>query len=74
MLQITPAQRRHLRGLAHSLNPVVMIGQHGLTPAVIRETAQSLAHHELIKMSYGDYVRLVRPVVAKISTPRTAVV
>lgn len=50
MLQLTPAQRRHLRGLAHPLNPVVMIGQHGLTPAVLREAAQSLAHHELIKI------------------------
>lgn len=50
MLQITPAQRRHLRGLAHSLKPVVMIGHHGLTPAVVREATLSLAHHELIKI------------------------
>lgn len=50
MLQITPAQRRHLRGLAHSLKPVVMIGHHGLTPAVVREVSLSLAHHELIKI------------------------
>lgn len=50
MLQLTPAQRRHLRGLAHSLKPVVMIGQHGLTPAVVREADLSLAHHELIKI------------------------
>ena len=50
MLQITSAQRRYLRGLAHGLKPVVMIGQHGLTPAVVRETELSLAHHELIKI------------------------
>lgn len=50
MLQITPAQRRHLRGLAHSLKPVVMIGHNGLTPAVVRETTLSLASHELIKI------------------------
>lgn len=50
MLQITPAQRRHLRGLAHALKPVVMIGQQGLTPAVIREAGLSLAAHELIKV------------------------
>lgn len=50
MLQITSAQRRYLRGLAHGLKPVVMIGQQGLTPAVVRETTLSLAHHELIKV------------------------
>lgn len=50
MFEITPVQRRYLRGLAHSLNPVVMIGQHGLTDAVIRETAQALDRHELIKI------------------------
>lgn len=50
MLQISPAQRRHLRGLAHSLKPVVMIGHQGLTPAVVRETQISLAAHELIKV------------------------
>lgn len=50
MLQISSSQRRYLRGLAHSLDPVVMIGQQGLTPSVIRETKLSLEHHELIKI------------------------
>ena len=39
-----------LRARAHHLNSVVMIGQHGLTEAVIRETETALNAHELIKV------------------------
>ncbi|WP_369583194.1 ribosome assembly RNA-binding protein YhbY [Kingella oralis] len=39
-----------LRARAHHLNPVVMVGQHGLTEAVIRETETALNAHELIKV------------------------
>ncbi len=49
-LVLTPAQRKTLKALAHSLNPVVMIGDKGLTPAVIKEIDQSLEAHQLIKV------------------------
>ena len=39
-----------LRARAHHLNPVVMVGQHGITEAVIRETETALRAHELIKV------------------------
>lgn len=39
-----------LKARAHHLNPVVMIGQHGLTPSVIKETDAALTAHELIKV------------------------
>ena len=47
---LTDAQRRHLRGLAHALKPVVRLGQAGLTAAVASETARALSDHELIKV------------------------
>lgn len=47
---LTPKQRSRLRALAHSLKPVVITGQAGLSPAVIREIDLTLAHHELIKI------------------------
>ncbi len=50
MLELTPAQRKFLRAEAHGLNPVVMIGQGGLTEAVVKETQRALAAHELIKI------------------------
>ena len=42
--------KKQLRSLAHGLNPVVMIGQLGLTDAVLAETELALDHHELIKV------------------------
>ena len=50
MLSISPAQKRFLRAHAHSLHPVVTIGEAGLTEAVIKEVERSLASHELIKI------------------------
>jgi RNA-binding protein len=49
-LPLSDAQRRHLRGLAHHLKPVVLIGQQGLRPAVHEEIQLALAAHELIKV------------------------
>lgn len=43
-------QRSYLKGLAHNIDPVVMIGNNGLTEAVIREIAINLDAHELIKV------------------------
>ena len=48
--ELTERQRRHLRGLAHPLKPVVRLGNAGLTEAVARETVRALADHELIKV------------------------
>lgn len=47
---LTSPQRQFLKGLAHRLQPVVMIGSQGLTPAVLKEIEHSLAAHELIKI------------------------
>lgn len=43
-------EKKKLKALAHSLNPVVMVGQAGLTPAVIKEIDIALDVHELIKI------------------------
>lgn len=50
MQTLSPAQRRTLRAKAHHLHPVVSIGQHGLTPAVLHEIDVNLNAHELIKI------------------------
>jgi RNA-binding protein len=49
-MPITERQRRHLRGLAHHLKPVVIIGQAGVSQAVLDEIGSSLDSHELIKV------------------------
>ena len=50
MPQLTPAERRALRARAHHLQPVVMIGDAGLTPSVVKEIDVNLNSHELIKI------------------------
>jgi RNA-binding protein len=50
MKTLTTVQRQYLKGLAHTRQPVVMIGNHGLTPAVLKEIELALNAHELIKI------------------------
>ncbi|OGS92441.1 MAG: RNA-binding protein [Gallionellales bacterium GWA2_60_18] len=50
MLSLTVSERLALKGRAHALNPTVMIGNAGLTEAVLKEIAQTLKVHELIKI------------------------
>lgn len=49
-------QKRYLRGLAHSLDAVILLGQKGVTPNLINELSLALDHHELVKtkLSGGD--------------------
>ena len=55
MLKLTPAERSALRSEAHALNPVVIIGEAGLTPSVLKEIDASLNAHGLIKVRvFGD--------------------
>jgi putative YhbY family RNA-binding protein len=49
-LQLTIAERKAHRAEAHHLDPVVMIGNDGLTPAVVKETDAALNAHGLIKV------------------------
>ena len=64
-LTLTSRQRKHLRGLAHSLEPVVQVGQAGVTDAVLRNVDEALLAHELVKVrlhepedKHGDAARL----------------
>lgn len=54
-LLLNSAQRSDLRSQAHGLNPTVMIGADGLTPAVMKEAHAALNSHQLIKIRvFGD--------------------
>jgi RNA-binding protein len=59
-MTLTPAQRQTLKGLAHPLSPVVLIGDKGLTEAVIKETDHALKAHELIKIKAGSDDKALR--------------
>jgi len=49
-MNLNKKQIQHLKGLAHSLKPVVLLGNNGLTEAVVAEIDYALGHHELIKI------------------------
>jgi RNA-binding protein len=60
MLTLTPAQRRFLRSQAHTLHPVVMIGDSGLSEPVMKELERSVNSHELVKIKVSGSDRSAR--------------
>ena len=63
MIELSPAERKLLRAHAHALHPVVMIGDKGLTEAVLRAIDASLKSHELIKVKVDVGDRAARDAV-----------
>ena len=59
-IQLTPAERREQRANAHHLDPVVMVGGDGLTPAVQKEIDGALNAHGLIKVRVFNDDRAAR--------------
>lgn len=53
-MSLTGKQRRQLRALGHHLQPVVLVGQAGVTEAVVAATEQALYDHELIKVKINE--------------------
>jgi RNA-binding protein len=50
MAALTGKQKRHLRGLAHHLEAVVVVGKEGVSDAVVEAIRAALLQHELIKV------------------------
>ena len=54
-MPLTSSQKRYLRGLAHTLKPVIMVGNKGVSDALLAEFSIALDDHELIKVKLaGD--------------------
>lgn len=60
MRPLTPSQRRFLRARAHALHPVVLVGDAGLSEAVLKEIDASLRAHELVKIRVAGEDRETR--------------
>jgi len=63
-LPLDNKQKKQFKARAHHLKPVVRIGQHGLTPNVIKETDTCLEKHELIKVHIHEGKREERHTMA----------
>lgn len=53
-MNLSTKQKQYLKGLAHHLKPVVLMGANGLTEAVLAEIELALNHHELIKVKIAS--------------------
>lgn len=61
-MKLSEKQRRYLRGLAHPLKPVILIGNAGVSEGVLAETRRALQDHELIKVRMTGAERDARDV------------
>jgi len=57
---LTPPERAALRAAAHALRPVVLVGERGLSEAVLKEIDRALAAHQLIKVRAASQERDAR--------------
>lgn len=60
MNNLSNKQKKQLKGMAHSLSPVVIIGQHGMKESIGEEIAMAIKYHQLIKIKVGVGDRDVR--------------
>lgn len=67
-------QKKHLRGLAHTLKPVSRLGNAGVTDTFIAELEATLAHHELIKLKVVAPDRTQRDTAIETLVERTGAV
>jgi RNA-binding protein len=64
--QLSSEERRNLKARAHALQPAVLVGRGGMTPAVHAEMERSLSAHELIKVRVLDDDRAARDDIMKL--------
>ena len=55
MKSLTARQRQYLRSQSHHLDPVVLIGKHGLTEGTIKAVNKVLETRELIKVKFREF-------------------
>ena len=66
MNNLSKSQKKQLKGMAHSLKPVVIVGQHGMKESIDDEIATAIKYHQLIKVKVGvgDRDALIAQIVA----------
>ena len=55
-MSLSSADKKHYRAIAHNLNPVIIVGDKGLSEGLMEELMRALNDHELIKVkvAIGD--------------------
>jgi RNA-binding protein len=55
MPSLSGRQKKSLQTLAHHLRPVIYIGKHGVSDAIMAALDKALCDHELIKIKFIDF-------------------
>jgi len=71
---LSEKQKKHLRGLAHALEPVSRLGNAGITDAYLAELEATLNHHELIKLKVTAPDRTQRDAAIRTLLERTGAI
>lgn len=66
MRKLRVSEVKKLKSLAHHLDPVIIIGKHGVTPEVVTAIARALADHELIKVRFNVFKKEKRELAQRI--------
>ncbi len=69
--ELTIKQKKFLKGLAHSLSPVVKIGKEGITRSLLGTIENELLYHELIKVKIGNNSEVVKTEAAQLIPEKT---
>lgn len=59
-MALSESQKKYLRGLGHTLKPLLMVGDAGLSESVLAEFESTIAHHELVKIKVRTGDREIR--------------
>jgi RNA-binding protein len=70
-MALSEKQKKHLRRLAHPLRPIVMLGNSGLTEAIVGELERALGDHELVKVAVRVGARELRDAALQALAART---
>jgi len=70
-VELTSKQKKQLKGLAHSMNPLVQVGKSGVSSEIVTELDRILTEHELIKvkisaMSKEDFTEIAESITDKV--------
>jgi RNA-binding protein len=57
---LTEPQKKYLRRLGHDREPIVLVGQNGISPNLVAELERALRDHELVKVRARVGDRAVR--------------
>jgi RNA-binding protein len=68
MMELRGAQRKYLRGLANTMQPLVYIGKNGLTGAVIAAINEGMDDHELVKIKFLEFKDEKKTLVSEIES------